>query len=203
MHQLESESAACNIVFAARVHSEVDVEALQRAFQTLIDRHPTLRTNYINRDSEPVQFVHRKQQLRFTHKRMDASNSEELKRCVIEEANRPFDLELEPMLRVCLYTRSQDEHVLLMMAHHIAVDLWSLVVLMNELRELYPAERAGERLNLPTPALQYTDYVREQSEMLAGAQGVRLWDYWKQQLAGELPVLNLPISLSAPGSLDV
>src|SRR6478672_11917337 len=67
MHQLESESAACNIVSAARVNSEVDVPALRRAFQTLIDRHPALRTNFINRNSEPVQFVRRHQQLRFKH----------------------------------------------------------------------------------------------------------------------------------------
>jgi amino acid adenylation domain-containing protein len=201
MHQLESESAACNIVFASRVNSAVDVAALSRAFQTLIDRHPSLRTNFINRDSEPVQFVRRRQKLRFKHRHVDASNPEELKRCLIEEANRPFDLEREPMLRVSLYTSSPEEHVLLMMAHHIAVDLWSLVVLMNELRELYPAEIRGERVNLPTPSLQYTDYVREQSEMLAGAKGARLWDYWKNQLAGELPVMNLPLDRTRPAVL--
>jgi amino acid adenylation domain-containing protein len=201
MHQLESESAACNIVFASRVTSEVDVAALSRAFQTLINRHPSLRTSFINRDSEPVQFVRRRQKLRFEHRQVEGWNTEELKRSLTEEANRPFDLEREPMLRVSLYTIAAQEHILLMTAHHIAVDLWSLVVLMNELRELYPAELKGERCELPPLALQYTDYVREQSEMVAGAKGARLWQYWREQLAGELPVLNLPTTRTRPAVL--
>jgi hypothetical protein len=82
--------------------------------------------------------------------------------------------------------------------HHIVIDFWSLAVLLNELSVLYPAEKADVQAALPPLELQYTDYVRWQSEMLASPEGERLWAYWKKQLAGRLPVLNLPTDRPRP-----
>ena len=82
--------------------------------------------------------------------------------------------------------------------HHIVIDFWSLAVILNELGVLYPAEKAGVQAALPPLDLQYTDYVRWQSEMLASPEGERLWAYWQKQLAGPLPVLNLPTDRPRP-----
>ena len=109
-----------------------------------------------------------------------------------DEAHRPFDLELGPLLRVSVFKRSEREHYLLLVVHHIVIDFWSLAILLNELGVIYPAEVAGMRATLPPLDLQYSDYVGWQSEMLADAEGVRLWDYWRKQLADNLPVLELP-----------
>ena len=116
---------------------------------------------------------------------------EELQTRLLEEAYRPFDLERGPLLRVTLFTRSAREHILLLVVHHIVIDFWSLAILLDELSALYPAESAGVKAPLPPLNLQYTDYVRWQAEMLASPEGERLWAYWREQLAGQLPVLQL------------
>src|SRR5207248_756748 len=91
-----------------------------------------------------------------------------------DEAHRPFDLERGPLLRTSLFTRSPREHDILLAIHHSVGDFWSIAVLMDELGRLYPSERDGEAADLPTPGLQYTDFVRWQGEMLAGPEGERL-----------------------------
>ena len=81
---------------------------------------------------------------------------------------------------------------------HIAIDAFSLGILLEELRVLYTAAQAGIQALLPPLELQYTDYGRWQAEMLAGPEGERLWAYWQQQLAGELPTLPLPTDRPRP-----
>ena len=98
-----------------------------------------------------------------------------------------------------LFTRSAQEHTLLLVIHHIVVDFWSLAIILNELGVLYSAEKTGDAAAALAPLdLQYTDFVRWQSAMLASPAGERLWDYWKTQLAGPLPVLNLPTDRPRP-----
>ncbi len=198
LYKLAPESWAYNTLFTARIRSEVDIPALRGSFQTLISRHPSLRTTYTVRDSKPLQQIHEQQEIHFEV--IDAStwNWDELNNQVAEVAHRPFDLEQGSLLRVSLFTRSATDHILMLAIHHIASDFWSLLVLLDELRVLYPAQRAGPQASLPPLAVSYADYVRWQSEMLAGTQGERLWAYWQKQLAGELPVLNLPTDRSRP-----
>src|SRR6185369_4141700 len=78
--------------------------------------------------------------------------------------------------------------------HHIIADLWSLAILLQELGELYK----GSQDSLPALSFNYADYVRWQEQMLASAEGERLWSYWRQQLSGELPVLELPFDRPRP-----
>jgi hypothetical protein len=99
---------------------------------------------------------------------------------------------------VNLYTCSANDHVLLLVVHHIVIDFWSLALLLTELGTLYPAEKAGAQAPLPALDSQYTDYVRWQAEMLASAEGERLWVYWQKQLAGQLPLLELPTDRPRP-----
>ncbi|MFP4411180.1 non-ribosomal peptide synthetase [Coleofasciculus sp.] len=198
LHQSAPKSSAYNTAFPVRIRSDVDVSALLSAFQKLIDRHPCLRTTFPMRDGEPVQEIHGYQQVCFEE--IDASTwtEDELNQNVVEAYQRPFDLERGPVLRVNLFTRSQQDHVLLLTIHHIASDGWSLWMLLQELRLLYPAQKAGTQAALPPLAHKYTDYIHWQTKKLAGAQGGQLWDYWQHQLAGELPVLNLPTDRPRP-----
>ena len=197
LHQLAPESAAYNVFFAMRVLSDLNIPALRRAFQTLIDRHPSLRTTYVMRDGQPAQLIHERRDVHFEV--IDASTwgADELDERLVEEAHRPFDLEHAPLFRVSLFTRAARQHVLLLSAHHIALDLWSLVLLMNELRLMRPGAD-GDTLASPQPGLRYADYIRWQSEMLAGERGERLWEYWQKQLAGEPPLLKLPVDHPQP-----
>lgn len=192
LQKLMPQSAAYNVILAARANSVIDVSALHRAFQKLIDRHAALRTTFPAIKGKPVQQVHEHQAVDF--KRVDVSSlsRDELKGLLVEESHRPFDLEGGPVLRVSLFARSADEHVLLLTMHHIVVDFLSFVIILDELRALYVSESTEAEAGLGKLDAQYLDYANWQAEMLEGPQGERLWDYWRTRLAGELPALELP-----------
>src|SRR5579863_4026434 len=164
--QFAPESSIYNVSFAGRIRSHLNILALRRAFQALVDRHPSLRTTIAVRGGKPVQRIHEGRSVHFEE--IDASiwSEEELEARLVEETQRPFDLEHGPIMRVSLLTRSAEEHILLLIIHHIVVDFWSLTVMLNELGALYTAETAGRVAVLPPLDLQYTDFVRWQSKML-------------------------------------
>jgi len=90
------------------------------------------------------------------------------------------------------------EHILLLSMDHIITDFWSMTVFVRELLELYDANKTGRPNALPSLSARYSDYVRWQEKMLAGPQGEKLWNYWREQLDGELPALNLPTDRPRP-----
>ena len=198
LYQLSPESAAYNISFVARIRSELDTPALLRTFQSLIERHEILRTSYHVRESDLVQEV--QTNLEIDLNTIDAAtwSVAEIKERAAELASRPFDLGRGPVLRLNLFRRSTTDAVLLLTIHHIAIDFWSLGVLLDELRTLYPAQRIGARAALPPAPPQYAAYVRWQTEMLAGWRGQQLRTYWQKQLSGKLPVLKLPTDRPRP-----
>ncbi|HWX39675.1 MAG TPA: condensation domain-containing protein, partial [Blastocatellia bacterium] len=147
--QFAPESSIYNVSFAGRIRCHVDIPALRRAFQALVDRHPSLRTTIAVQAGKPVQRIHEGGSVHFEE--MDAStwSEEELKARLVDETQRPFDLERGPVMRVSLLTRSAEEHILLLIVHHIVVDFWSLTVMLNELGALYSAETVGQVATLP------------------------------------------------------
>ncbi len=204
-YQLAPDSPAYNVAYAAHLHSNLEIQALQQAFETLIERHPVLRTTYTQHGDEPVQQIHEHQKVPFEVTEAFNCSEDDFNNWLVQEVDRPFDLELGPVLRVNLLIRhfvtdsfSTKKLILLITVHHIAVDFWSLELIVNELSLLYEAIKAGTQASLPPQSLQYTDYARWEAQMLAGAEGERLWDYWQKQLAGNLPVLNLPTARQRP-----
>lgn len=192
LYQLAPESAAYNVAFTVRIRSNLNVPALQRACQTLIIRHPTLRTTFGQRNAEPFQEVHEYQEVCFEETNASTCNWDELTKKAIAAYRCPFDLERGPVLRVNLFTCSAQDYILLLTIHHIAVDGFSFGIILDELRLLYQAENVGQEISLPPVNWQYKDFVQWQHEMLATPVGEELWLYWQKQLAGELPVLKLP-----------
>ncbi len=198
LQQMTPASAAYNIAGAARVVSEIDPQALPRAFQSLVERHPSLRTTFTAIDGVPARRIHEHTEVCFQQEDAAAWDEARLHERLSEEVHRPFNLEAGPLLRVNLFRQGGAGDVLLLVAHHIILDFWSLAVLMQELGKLYHGELTGVPVSLSPLPLQYTDYVRWQEELLASAEGERLRAYWMQQLAGELPVLNLPTDRPRP-----
>ncbi|MDZ8262760.1 amino acid adenylation domain-containing protein [Nostoc sp. ChiQUE01b] len=216
LYQTAPESIAYNIFVATKLCFELDLEAWHWAWQKIIERHPILRTAYITIDSQPFQVVHPSPEVETQV--IDASGWREdyLKTQILAEASRPFDLERGSVLRVRLFTRSKQEHIQLITIHQIAGDMWSFDILHNELRCLYTTKTGlgsqtsvelGKRSVisdsvtndiLAFSGVQYTDYALWQSEMLASAKKEKLWNYWQKQLAGELPILNLPTDRQRP-----
>jgi amino acid adenylation domain-containing protein len=198
LDKLAPDSSAYTIASFARIVSPLDVPALQRAFQKLVDRHPSLRATFSMEQDEPVQRVLDYAEVSFQE--IDASewSEAELRSRVVEETHRRFDLEHGPILRAQVFARSKNDHILLLVLHHIVADLWSLTVLTNELGILYSAEVSGTPAHLPSNPIEYTDYALRRNEMLMGQEGERLWSYWREQLSGELPVLEIPTDHPRP-----
>ena len=197
LHNLAPASPAYTITYAGRITGDLDVPALERAAQTLVDRHAILSTTYAVRDDAPVQLVHPKWPVGIARHELGPDEAE-LRDWLRRESNRPFNLQTGPVFRLSLLRRSSDEHVLVLAVHHIAVDFWSIDVMLDELRLLYAAEHGSA-----APALcpqRYVDYVDWQLHMLEGAEADRLWDYWRRQLAGDIPNIQLPLDRPRPAA---
>jgi natural product biosynthesis luciferase-like monooxygenase protein len=192
LQQLDPDGGAYNVKLAARISTAVDAAALRNAFQLLVNRHPSLRTVFPSSKSGPVQQVQKHQVVSFTEADASAMSQEELRRRLAEESHQPFDLERGPLLRIHLFKSSSHEHVLLLTAHHIVIDFWSVALILDELSTLYATGQRRAEEVLPALESQYLDYANWQMEMLAGPEGERLWTYWRQQLAGAPAPLNLP-----------
>ncbi|NWF61302.1 MAG: amino acid adenylation domain-containing protein [Fischerella sp.] len=198
LYKLAPTSAAYNVAFTARIRSHLNIPALQRAFQQLVNRHPTLRTTFAQKDGEPFQQVHEYQEVNFENIDASAWNEDELISQVIAAYQRPFDLEKGNLLRVNLFTCCEDNYVILLTIHHIVIDGFSLGIIFDELRLLYEAENTGRVISLPAIKYQYQDFVQWQRNILASSVGDELWNYWREQLAGELPILKLPTDRPRP-----
>lgn len=198
LYQLERQNSAYHIHQALRITSDLDQKALARAFRLLVRRHPALRTIFKLENGQPWQKVLPASDGPILQQRPWNGDEEELVREMAREARTPFDLESIPPVRCILFRKSKLENCLLFAIHHIISDFWSLSLLIQELAALYEAEVEGSIALLPWPELEYGDYVHWQADMLAGVEGERHWVYWREELAGELLVLNLPTDLPRP-----
>jgi amino acid adenylation domain-containing protein/non-ribosomal peptide synthase protein (TIGR01720 family) len=198
LHQLTPESAAYNIARAVCIDGTLNVPALQRAFQRLVERHGALRISCSMVSGKAVQQVN--PYIKFTLHQEDATTWSErkLNNHLRELANQPFNLEHAPLLRVHLFERAPHEHILLFTIHHIIADLWSLEVLIHDLDNLYSAERDAVPSTLAPMTIQYLDYVHWQRVLLTGPESKRLWGYWRQQMANASFTLDLPVARSRP-----
>jgi amino acid adenylation domain-containing protein/non-ribosomal peptide synthase protein (TIGR01720 family) len=198
LHQLNPESTAYNLAFVARILNGVDTQILRRVFQSLVDRHASLRTTFHSTAGEPFQRIHASLEMFVSETDVSNWSDSALKQRFEEEAETHFDLEQGPLFQVALFRRSDSECFIAMTLHHIIGDLWSLALLIRETAEMYAAGTRGETLRLPPLESSYSNYVIWQRKMLSGTEGARLSSYWTTQLAGELPVLELPTDRIRP-----
>lgn len=198
LYQLDRSSPAYNIMYAAEVHAKVEIHRLQCVFQALVHRHAALRTTYSMRAGTPVQEVHPYVELPWEVVDAEGWDAQQLEEQLRVASDAPFDLERGPVLRLKLYRRVTGRHVLLFVAHHVAIDFWSLDLLFDEVETLYATGADGQPDPLPALDVEYADFVRWQTEMLDSPAGERSWNFWRDQLSGELPELDLPVDRVRP-----
>ncbi|MEG4235326.1 amino acid adenylation domain-containing protein [Microcoleus sp. Pol11C3] len=202
LYQMAPESVAYNIFDTAVIRSSIDITALHRVWQKIVNRHPILRTTYTNSEGKPFQILH--EYLESDIQITDASNWSEdyLKKQILLETDRPFNLEKELPWRLNIFTLSPQEHILLLTMHHIVSDSWSYDLLFTEMQLWYAVETeqlSHQQIEASVPKnLPYTDFVHWQSEMLSSPKAEKHWEYWQKQLAGDLPILNLPTDRPRP-----
>lgn len=197
VYQLAPASPAYNFLFAARLPGETDLDALTKAFQGLACRHPALRTRFFLKDGKPTQKVEPEAAIELP--RFDAAEWpwERLLAHLEARADAPFDLERGPALRAEFYKR-KDETVLLLVFHHIVADLWSMDLLIEELKDLYTVRKRGQEPALSLPRAGFADYLKQQLTTLHGPRGQKSLKYWLDELGGPLPVLALPTDRPRP-----
>src|SRR2546421_958735 len=194
LNEFQPGTAEYNSALCLRLLGTLDISALTNALQELLARHESLRTTFDEVDGNAVQVVRPAYELRVPVVHLGdpaRPGSDELDRVLSEEYSRPFDLHRGPLFRVLLVRCADDEHVLLLTAHHIVIDGWSMGVLVEELSTLYSAGIQGEAPVLPAPPLQYADFAVWQRSRLPDVALDGQLDYWKRQLSGIAP-LELP-----------
>ncbi|SDE77108.1 amino acid adenylation domain-containing protein [Myxococcus virescens] len=203
LDQLQPGNASYNMPSALRLSGTLDVDALQRAANALVERHESLRTTFQAQGGEPRQVIHPPRALPL--KVVDLSGlqgrayreSEALKLATLD-AQQPFDLSTGPLLRVTLLTLTPTEHVLVLCMHHIISDGWSMGVLVREVAAFYDAFLRGQPASLPELPVQFADYAVWQRGWMQGETLKQHLGWWKEQLAGAPHALDVPTDKPRP-----
>ncbi len=195
VNQLEGESGAYTIDLTMRLRGNLNIKALEKAFQAIIQRHEPLRTQFKLKDNQPIQAI--ASNVNFTLPVVQ-SQPLQVEQLLIEAVSEPFNLESGSVLRVKLWQVKTEEYVLLLAIHHIAADGWSIGVLIDELSAYYRSFCTGTKADLPDLSIQYADFALWQRQWLTNEVLDRQLSYWKQQLTG-VPLLHqLPTDRPRP-----
>jgi NRPS condensation-like uncharacterized protein len=174
---------------------DLNVEALEQTFRSLVTRHESLRTTFSAVGGIPIQAIaeHGSIVIPVVDLRdlPEADQEVEARRLAIEEFQRPFNLTQLPLLRVTLLRLEERAYILLLTMHHIVSDGWSMEILVQEMGKLYEAFCSGSPALLAELPIQYADFAHWQREWLQGEVLETQVSYWKKQLGGNLP-LELP-----------
>jgi hypothetical protein len=168
-------------------------------FKRLFERHEVLRTIFLEQEGHPYQFIKVDNQWKLNV--IDGSNfrnnEEGLQEYIQHLISIPFDLRKDEMLRANLVELSEQEHVLVVVTHHIASDAWSLPIIVKEVAELYASFAENRDAKLPPLQLQYADFAIWQRGYLQGEILQNRLAYWKNKLDGLTP-LQLPLDYTRP-----
>jgi len=196
LDQLASDRASYNIYFTAHLKGQLNVGALQRSLDEIISRHEILRTTFRVVDGQPAQVIAPRAPFPFARKdvsHLDGSDQRRLIRlCVDEQVRESFDLSRGPVIRATLLKSGYEDHVFILVAHHIIFDGWSINVFVRELMLLYEALSEGRPSPLAAPPIQYADFAVWQRAWSQDAVLENHLTYWKRQLRGAGQTLELP-----------
>ena len=188
---------------ALRLEGRLDVEALRESLNLALRRHEILSAKFAVEDGQPVMLLPPAPlELSLPIVELEslppAEQDAEVRRLAAEEAHTGFDLVQGPLIRARLLRLREESHVLLITIHHIVTDGWSMNVLTEEVGAGYAALAAGRQPSPPPLPIQYVDYAAWQREVMRGEFLEHLLGYWRGRLAGELPVLDLPLDFTRP-----
>ncbi len=204
LQQLQPDSTAYNIPAAIRLKGMLNIDIFEKALNEVVARHESLRTTFSLVNETPVQVIGAKSSLSLNM--VDLSNfSAEQKASLLhqnidEESKTVFDLTKGPLIRITLFSLNPDEHIFLLVMHHIVSDGWSVNIFMNEFTEIYSALSEKRVPVLPKLQIQYADFAQWQKSWLRGENRKKLLAYWKDQLGINTPVLELPTDHSRPAT---
>ncbi|MFJ9940165.1 non-ribosomal peptide synthetase [Streptomyces erythrochromogenes] len=195
--RMEGPSALYNLPLALRLTGPLDPDVLELALGDLVARHEILRTLITDRDGEPRQRIVPPAEARIPFERRTTPPADPAA-TLAERSATPFDLAAELPVRAHLFPLSADEHLFVLVLHHIAGDGWSMDPLLRDLAQAYAARRDGSAPAWRPLPVQYADYALWQRELLgdeddpAGLASRQL-AHWREALAGIPEELALPV----------
>jgi len=200
-HQLRA-GPAYNILYPFRIEGPLEETVLRRSIDGVVARHEGLRTTINVVDDQPVQTVHAAAPVGLEFLDLaDCPSAEQQERCdalAVEQGRKLFDLERGPLVRWTLVRRSAEDHLVLVVFHHIAVDAWSWGILLYEVSRFYAAHREGRTPGFAALPLQYGGYAQMQRARLDSLVVDERVTYWKTKLDGSPPTLDLPADRARP-----
>jgi amino acid adenylation domain-containing protein len=202
MEKLSSQAPVYNECEAVRLKGKLDVTALEQALQAIVARHEILRSTLQVTGEQPVVVVHESWPLAL--QRIDLRSlsgdrqAAELERLLVDEPRRPYRLDSEPGIRAALIQLAPEDHVFILMMHHLICDWSSEGVFWRELSALYGMLRRGEPPALPPLPIQHGDYAVWQKEEMDGGAFAADLAYWEKQLQGAPALLELPADRPRP-----
>ncbi|MEO1049766.1 MAG: amino acid adenylation domain-containing protein [Bacteroidota bacterium] len=195
--KFEEKRSSFNMPGLFKFSGNLDIEALKKAFELLIDRHEILRTTFTQVDGQPYQVVHNQKDFGFEMEYVDLSQEpkamEMAKAKAYEDFEKPFDLQTGSMMRARLTKLSDDQYAFMFVMHHIITDGWSNEIMFSELLTLYNGLVAGKPVEMEPLRIHYKDYAAWHNGKLKGESGLKLANYWNHKYAEPVPVLNLPL----------
>ncbi len=196
LQQLQPDSRAYILSNAQRLRGKLNVGVLQQSLDAIVVHHEALRTNFITSpDGSPIQVIGTPRSVEL---KIIEVKQEQVESLLSEEAQRPFNLESDLMLRATLLQVDEHEHILLLVMHHIASDGWSIGIFWHQLADLYEAFLNGKPSPLPRLPIQYADFAIWQHQWLSGEKLSSQINYWKTNSAGANAVLELPTDRPRP-----
>jgi amino acid adenylation domain-containing protein len=195
VEQLTPGTAAFNVPMISWLDGALDTSALDRAINELVRRHETLRSSVLAEEGRPFQKI---EDASLTVESRDAASDGEALAIAREAAAKPFDLRRAPLLRALRIRVHAKRYLLVLVAHHLMIDGWSVGVLLGELSHLYNAFGEGKPSPLAMPEIDYADYAMWQREWAEGERMQRQLDYWREHLEGCPSVLDIPADRARP-----
>jgi amino acid adenylation domain-containing protein len=196
LQQLQPDSRAYIVSNAQRLTGKLNPDVLQQSLDAIAVHHEALRTNFITSlDGSPIQVIGAPRPVELKIIKVTQQQVESL---LSEEAQRPFNLQSDLMLRATLLQIDEQEHILLLVMHHIASDGWSIGIFWQQLAAVYEAFLSGKSSPLPKLPIQYADFAVWQHQWLSGEILSSQINYWKTQLAAANTVLELPTDRPRP-----
>src|SRR5688572_15939064 len=200
--ELAQGTSTFHVDLGMRLDGPLNWAALEQTFNEISRRHESLRTSFPVIDGELVQLIHPFSRLSLPTVDLSYINGTEREAIDAQLAkfalDQPFDLETGPLVRLAIVRHSDQMHSVLCVLHHIVSDGWSRGILIKEVSALYQAFSRGEPSPLPELKVQYGDFAVWQRKRLHGEALERELDFWKEELAGAPPLLNLPTDRSRP-----
>lgn len=200
LYQMDQQNSAYNEALTIRLTGRLNIDILEQTINAIIQRHESLRTTFPVVEGKPIQKIAPSLKIKLLVINLKDISQDQIDKQIIEELQKPFDLTQSPLLRCTLFDLGYENYILVNVFHHIIIDGWSKGILFKELSKFYQALLSNSTVDLPELPIQYADFAVWQRQWLQGEILENQLNYWKKQLTGAPPLLELPTDKPRPAN---